>query len=66
MVDFGQNGNFVVGKLTELRSMLELFHIHNLHCEVLVILLVLGLVDVSILSLTDFFKQHVIFNYFVH
>lgn len=54
MVDFGEDGNLVVGELAQLGSVLELLDIHHFHGVMLMSLSVLGLVDVTILTLSNF------------
>ena len=66
VADFGENGDLVIGEFTQFGSMLEFFHVHHLYCKVLVRLSILGLVDITVLTLSYFLEQHIIFNHLVH
>lgn len=46
--------------------MLELIHIHHLHCVELFVFSILSLVDIAVLSLADLLQQHVVFDNLVH
>lgn len=66
MVDFGEDGDFVVGEFGEFGGVLEFLHVHHLDRVELLVLLVLALVDVAVLPLADLLHQHVVLDYLVH
>lgn len=66
VVDFWQDGDLIVGEFTQFRGMLELLDIHDLDCVVLMRFAVLCLIDITVLSLSYFFKEDIIFDNFVH
>ena len=66
VVNLGQNGDLVVGELTEFWGVFELLDVHDFDCVILVGFAVLGLVDVAVLTLADLFEEGVVLDHFVH
>jgi hypothetical protein len=66
MVDLRKNSYLVVGELTQFRCMLKFLYVHHLYCIRLLVLTILSLVDVTVLPLSNLFKQNVVLYDFVH
>ena len=66
MVYFREDSDFVISEFAEFRSMFKLLDIHDFDSKVLMIFLVLSLIDVAVLSLSDFLDENVILDNFVH
>jgi hypothetical protein len=52
MVDFGEDGNLVIGELAQFGGFLEFFGTHDFDCIQFFIFLILSLVDIAVLSLS--------------
>jgi hypothetical protein len=66
VVDFGEDGDLVVGELREFGSVFELLDVHYFYCVELFCFLVLTFVYVAVLPLADFLQQDVVLDDFVH
>ena len=66
VVDFGENGDFVVGEFAEFGRVLELLHVHHFDRVDVFVPAVLGPVDVPVLPLAHVLLQHVVFDHLVH
>ena len=66
VVDFRENGDFVIGELTKFRSMFKLLNIHNFDSIELMSFLIFCLVNIAILPLSYFFYQDVILDNLIH
>lgn len=56
MIDLWQDGDFVVGELGQFGSVFEFLYVHHLYGVKLLGFLILALVNIAVLSLTDFLQ----------
>jgi hypothetical protein len=66
MINFGKNGYLIIGEFGQLRSVFELFYIHDFDGIECFVFSILTFVDIAVLPLSNFLHKDVIFDDFVH